>query len=153
MDTVEKLGRSRSIGNKSQMSQSQPALPAQSPSRLSAFRSRAKGKERASLPDDGSTEGNSHPVKRKAPWLINAQEKCPPQGHKNSLCAVVRSRPRRLPCHANRARRHFGQATTTRPSLLRALPRCEASSTDCSGATNLLVMVQRSSSPLLTFRD
>lgn len=56
--TAEKLGRSRSIGNKPQMSQSQPTLPVQSPSRLSALRSRVKGKERASLTDDGSTEGN-----------------------------------------------------------------------------------------------
>lgn len=55
--TVDKLGRKSSIGNKSQMSQSQPDLPVQSLSRLSALRSRVKGKERASPTDDGSAEG------------------------------------------------------------------------------------------------
>ncbi|CCM01613.1 uncharacterized protein FIBRA_03674 [Fibroporia radiculosa] len=54
--TADKLTRSKSAGNKSQLSQSQPSLPAQTPSRILSLRNRGKGKEKSngsSSPGEG----------------------------------------------------------------------------------------------------
>ncbi|KAH9947944.1 hypothetical protein B0H21DRAFT_690917 [Amylocystis lapponica] len=53
--TADKLGRSRSVGSK-QISQSQPALPAQSPRRIFSLSSRNRTREKSDLRNDAAAQ-------------------------------------------------------------------------------------------------
>lgn len=57
--TADKLGRSKSLGSKTQLSQSQPALPAQAHKRLFSLSNRSRGKEKSNGTDEGMAGGDN----------------------------------------------------------------------------------------------